>query len=349
MKKIISITLFFLFGFLIKETSSQAYIALNRSGITKLYIRLDSAYYYAMNNDTIYIPGGSYNVGNFTINKKLTIFGAGHHQDSSIATGISYLIGNIIFQSGSDTSSITGIYLSGNIQLGSNATNQQVNQLNITRCNVENINLSYDGVSSTTSNSINIQENVIRGILSGGNATNVQVKQNFLNYVQYFNNTVLFCNNIFLAYGFSTLLTYVNACTFNNNIFIYSPGHWSYSLLHPNSSGNIFTRNLFITPQPFPQGTNLGYYNIDNQPLYSIFDTLVNPAAFSYLSNYHLKSTCLGKNYGIDGKDLGIYGTSVPYEEGAIPKNPHIQGKIIAPYTDPSGGLNINIKVKAME
>ncbi len=50
-----------------------------------------------------------------------------------------------------------------------------------------------------------------------------------------------------------------------------------------------------------------------------------------------------------DGTDIGIYGSSQPYKEGAVPFNPHIYFKNIGGTTTPNGLLNINIKVKAQD
>jgi hypothetical protein len=44
-----------------------------------------------------------------------------------------------------------------------------------------------------------------------------------------------------------------------------------------------------------------------------------------------------------------MYGGSFPYKAGAVPINPHIVTKIIAPQTDVNGDLNINITVGAQD
>jgi hypothetical protein len=50
---------------------------------------------------------------------------------------------------------------------------------------------------------------------------------------------------------------------------------------------------------------------------------------------------------GTDATQIGLYGSVFPYKDGAVPINPHIQAKTIAPVTNSIGELNIDIKVAA--
>ena len=88
--------------------------------------------------------------------------------------------------------------------------------------------------------------------------------------------------------------------------------------------------------------------NIGNQSISSIF---VNYAqgGFSYSDDYHLQATSLGKNGGIDGTDIGIYGGLFPWKDGSVPSNPHITVKNIATKTDNMGKLNVNVTVTAQD
>ncbi len=68
-------------------------------------------------------------------------------------------------------------------------------------------------------------------------------------------------------------------------------------------------------------------------------------SSFDFSQNYHLKSPSTYAGFNNEG--VGVYGGTVPLKEGQLPINPHIISKTIAPNTDNSGNLNINIKVKA--
>jgi len=97
---------------------------------------------------------------------------------------------------------------------------------------------------------------------------------------------------------------------------------------------------------PYQSTGSIGINNIVNQTQSTIF---VNQSgnSFSYDDDYHLQSTCPGKNAGRDGTDIGIYGGASPWKEGSIPFNPHIQTLNISPVTNSSGNLNVNIQVEA--
>jgi hypothetical protein len=63
------------------------------------------------------------------------------------------------------------------------------------------------------------------------------------------------------------------------------------------------------------------------------------------LQNYHLTNP--GNYAGTDGKQVGIYGGSFPYKEGAVPSPPHVRSKTIASSTDGQGKLNVQITTSA--
>ncbi|MBK9793187.1 MAG: hypothetical protein IPP60_08805 [Sphingobacteriales bacterium] len=94
--------------------------------------------------------------------------------------------------------------------------------------------------------------------------------------------------------------------------------------------------------------TNSFVNTIYNLSLSNDFVNVSNPN-FSSLFDYHLKSTSSGKNAGTDGTDIGIYGGAYPYKEGAVPPNPHISTKSIAPTSAANGTLPVNIKVLAQD
>ncbi len=96
----------------------------------------------------------------------------------------------------------------------------------------------------------------------------------------------------------------------------------------------------------FPDGSNTGSSNWFGIAPNSIFVNCPS-AAFDNTYDYHLQTP---SNYiGTDGFQIGIYGTSAPFKEGVVSKNPHVILKSIAPQTTPTGDLNINITVGAQQ
>jgi len=325
---------------------AQKRLVLMHNGQASVYSVFDSLKAHIQTGDTIYFPGAGYNIGDWSITKTVTIFGVGHYPDSTVATGTSYLNGNIIIKTGANNTFIQGTYLNGNITFGSDATNQTVNNITISRCNFNDLRLSHNGSAITTSNNIVIRDNVIRGgALMGGYATNVLIVNNIIQSVmQCFDNT-LFKNNIHMRYfcGGGPLIN-INNSSFQNNVMIYGYGNCSGQYFMSNGNTNDFQNNAFNNTITFPDGSNTGSGNWNAINLATFF---VNQSGwtFSYSHNYHLQAP--GTYVGTDGTQIGIYGSTIPYKDGAVPINPHIQMKTIAPTTNTNGELNINIKVAA--
>ncbi|CAG5082514.1 hypothetical protein [Parvicella tangerina] len=331
---------------------AQYKFALHSNGNSQFFSSLDLAYSSASNGDTIYIPGGAFNIaGNMiTIDKEIHLVGVGHYPDSTSATYYSYLNGNIRFITGSDQSSVTGLYINGNINLGSSSSNQDVNHLTISRCNVGSIQFGYtSSVLNTSSSGHLITENVIRGQVYINSAQNVLITNNIIsNAVQGFDGNLLAKNNIFLYYagcpGYN-----INGVggVFENNVFYNLSFGCSGSPIHYSTSC-IFTNNLFTYNLTFPTGTNIGSGNLTGV---SQNDVFVNHTGttFEYTFDYHLNPASGGVNAGIDGTDIGIYGSSLPYKEGAVPFNPHIIQQNIDAQTDSGGNINVSIKVGAQD
>jgi hypothetical protein len=324
---------------------SQKQVALNHNGVSKFYSRIDSAVINAQNGDTIYIPGGNFNIGELIINKEVTIFGAGIHPDTANATGISYLSGNLYFVDGSDSSQIQGLSITGNITFGTDASNQAVENVTISRCKMNTINIGF----SPTLNAKNllVSECLISGDINGNSAQNVWVTNSIITgLIAYFNQNAVFSNNVFLRQGDCWSSVYVirnsNEVTFSNNVFLDESGCLF------GCTASLFQNNLFVINTTFPVGDNTGSGNLVNQPRSGI---LVNQTgnSFSFANDYHLQPTCAGVNAGTDGHDIGIFGGSYPFKIGSNPLNPHIRAKSIGTSTNTNGKLNININVVSQD
>jgi hypothetical protein len=125
----------------------------------------------------------------------------------------------------------------------------------------------------------------------------------------------------------------------NNNIF--TKVNTVYLII---GNGNVAKNNLcaLATPSFGNLPTVSGNYFAIAQAAIFISQS---GASFSYLQDYHLQNTT--SYLGIDGTQVGIYGGLFPYKEAAIPSNPHIETKTIAPQTNGTGELNIQVLVKA--
>jgi hypothetical protein len=237
---------------------------------------------------------------------------------------------------GSSNGSLTGVYLTGDLQ----GTTAVVSSYIISRCRISgSVNLT-----STNSN-FNFIENVLDGYFGAGPVPNCSFLNNIItatfntNYTNACFNYSTFRNNIFIPSSY-----YVVSCqysTFENNIF-----NGTVNSITSNVQNSIFNNNIFAGPINFPSNTNIGANNIPNQ--YSSI-TFVNQSGstFNYTHDYHLQSSSEGKNKGSDGTDIGIYGGIYPWKAGSIPSNPHFQVIKVDPKTDAAGNLKVRIKVAA--
>lgn len=326
---------------------AQRKMALHHNGQSSFYASFDSLKVHIQSGDTIYLPGGGINIGTWNIDKTVYIFGTGHNPDSTVATGSTYLNGNLCLKTGADNSFLQGFHLNGNVTFGTNSSDQIVNNVVISRCNLNNVYLSFDGTTATTSSNISIRESIIRGPLSGGFATNVSISNNFIqSTVGYFNN-MLFSNNIMMAnYCWNGPFSYINNSTIQNNILNAQYGPCSGNYFMSNCNSNHFANNIFNQGWAFPDGSNTGSGNWPNTGINTVF---VNQSGvtFNYTHNYHLQSP--STYLGTDGTQIGIYGGIYSFKEGSVPQNPHIISKTIQQNTDNSGNLNINIRVNAQD
>jgi hypothetical protein len=333
---------------------SQQLIAVQKVDTTLFYTNIDSAMNHADNGDFIYLPGGTFTpaASNLIINKSVNIIGTGHYPDSTLATGQSIINGNIIVLNTGSGGSVQGVYVTGIVRFGTGSGDNTIDGFSFSRCNIAgDIALCHNtSANNPLTQNIFFSENVLQSVVNLSTAINVFFTKNIFNsYIVNTNGQVTFQNNIFL-YGYNNCSTHlfheIKGATFSNNIIIKTQD--CAPVAGGTFTGNAFYNNIFNINITFPWSGNIGSGNIVGQHPDSIFIS-ANPApyTFDYLKNFHLKATSLGINAGTDGTDIGIYGTTYPYKEGAVPVNPHIQSQSIATETDSQGNLSVIIKVAA--
>ncbi|HSN60190.1 MAG TPA: hypothetical protein VLR49_04600 [Ferruginibacter sp.] len=283
----------------------------------------------ASNEDTIYLPGGTFETSD--LNKRLTIYGAGHYPDSTPATGKTIVANAFIIDSNADSLLLEGIQFNGSITVNSN-----VNYLVLRRTILLSVlNFPYAPVCAN----IRLEGNVFRSTVYLTYSANTLLVNNiFEGTVSSAKNGDLFRNNIFITPGYP-----VSACQyalFENNVFKYTndPNF----LQNAGNSYNTFSYNAFtLSPIWFTNPNNNNYINADPATIF------VNQTGteFNYAHNYHLQTP--GAFLGADATQCGLYGGLFVYKEGAVPANPHIRQKTIANATDVNGNLNVNITVAA--
>lgn len=329
MKRIInySIALVALFA-IASPAIAQKSVILQHNGTASSHTSISLALIAAADGDTIYVSGGIF-AESMTVSKKLTIYGAGHYPDSTMATLPTKVTGTVTINGTAGGGSMEGLY-TGDITF-----NAALSGYTISRCNtgyIRFITASFDNIL--------ISENVVRNYIDMGNKVdNIIIEKCILgNRLINFNLTALTIkNNVFIhnpGVG-SRLLESIYGAIIINNVFTYI----SNTFINNALTDNTFLNNLFVYAQPGLDPSNLT--GVDASVIFLNFSS----AVFDYDQDYHLADGSPAINFGTDGTDAGIYGTAVPYKESAVPSNPHISVAEIADETDGAGQLQITIRV----
>ncbi|MDD4218432.1 MAG: right-handed parallel beta-helix repeat-containing protein [Bacteroidales bacterium] len=322
---------------------AQQRVALHSNGATTIFSGANpftDAYNAAANGDTLYLPGG---VIPFpaTIDKGLVIIGAGHYPDSTTATGKTVLSGSLTIRGEADKLWLEGIELTGNINF---YNNHKVDSVTIRRCKFTSLEYTGNGTTPCVDNVI--RENVINGGVNFGNATSSILSNNIISGQISYANNIGISNNILFhdpsSTYYSALFLYSNTCLISNNIILRNNGGGSN--IYQECNLNSFINNIFrVVPNT---GTNTFTTNYNSVDIATVF---VNQSGnvFDYTQDYHLVNPAT--YLGTDGSQVGIYGGMYPIKDGAVPQNPHIQLKNMAPTTDVNGDLQIQIQVEAQD
>jgi len=349
-KFLLIVCLFISFG----ELSSQNIIALQpaNGSSASFYTDVQSAVNAASNGDYIYLPGGPINISpSLNINKRISLIGAGFFNDSTLATHYTELTGAIYLLAGADGSTISGISAS-TLTVGTDGATQNVNNVTISRCSFNLIQLGYTvGVTNGSGRNFLISECVL-GQVYGNNMQHVKITKCIIgsgvsssyraimdfNYNAEISNCIILTSS-YCGSGCLGTIENINGCIIQNNIFYSTQARFT------NCYNNIVLNNTFCNDGSINAGGGPGnLYNVNQATLFVDAPPLV---PYSQLYDYHVQTSSVAHNYGTDGTDVGIYGTSIPYKEGSVPFNPHIQLKNISSATDLNGNLPVNIKVAA--
>ncbi|MEO6977558.1 MAG: hypothetical protein ABI113_04235 [Mucilaginibacter sp.] len=324
-------------------SKGQNLIARQHGGAPTFYMKLPDAIAAAAAGDTLYIPGGGWDA--VSINKKLYLIGVGHNPDSTSVTGRT-VVNSIQLAIGADNGSMTGIYTTA-VTAGGTLVNYT-----FSRCYLGQV---YLNTSANISN-ITFTENMIGNVdVTGGHyymSNNVFFGGILGRDGSYLDGSVVrnnvFIKNLFLSGGGNNAPLFATNSVIENNIFIVA-----------GTGSNNTYRNNFNEGVNGTDGSNQGSGNfnpslnpnsgtpISLQSIFINFDSSNTNGDNIYKADLHIQNGSIYKNAGTDGTDIGIYGGAFPWKAGSIPFNPHFQTLKIAPQTDSSGNLKVQITVAA--
>lgn len=335
-------------------------IVVQGNGEPQVFTQFDAAVAAAQADDRIYLSGGTFlHSPALAIDKPLHFIGAGLHPDSTEVTGMTTLQQNggsgseslRILTTGSG-STFTGIrfvsssgeqstvvlaygnddltddpadlvfercWFTGRVYLGSNTTNV----INTTTAFDECVFLgTVDGVgrSAVFTRCIiaNGQNTVtLTGLAGSSSADNCIV----MGAVQSLSN-ISVRNSYIRTNNLNNYAVYsCSNCLFQNTLV-------TNNVVASGSPGTVVTDCISaVTGDAVCVEETDGFYQLSD--------------------DLHMATGGPGSGFGLDGTDVGIYGTSDPYKAGAVPFNPHFRQAIIAPATNPNGELPVNIRVAA--
>ncbi len=325
----------------VTHTDAQIISVLSPTGTTKLYSDFKSAVEGADNGSFIYCSGnrnGFAVSSDYKIAKKVHIIGVGYRADLNPTMGPTFFDGNLRFVSGSDGSTITGIYLSGKIYIGDSglgSIGHVVNNLLIQRCRFTQI------------------EQIIPTSLVDIGGTGIRIIENVIDDgldIKVVNAEV--SNNIFTE-SLGTQIEYMRGGVIKNNIFLQTTSPSAFW----NCSGISVINNIFVSGISDLAGSSWQFSNniicttSDVANNYSkmtrdkVFKVWEGYKGYSYTNDYSLLDASVGKNGGTDGSDVGIYGGKYIWKNGGLPYNPHIISSEVSPVANPDGTINLKINV----
>lgn len=314
MKKSFSLLLTSLFFGCVLVAHSTVLRVNNTPGINVPYATLTVAYNAAVNGDTIYLEGTTYDYGTLAIYKRLVIIGTGY-----------YLSQNPETQANKNSSSVTTLYF----YAGSSGSK------------VMGVNITSTFYIAATLQDLIVQRNYIGSLYNAASVSNSYFEQNMIFTATGQFLTTLFRNNFMnnssLTSTNNTLFMYNNV--FNNASFIMA--ECKNNIMY--GSGTFTNCNMFnnigsITQ--FPTGNG----NQQNVNMNNVFLCFTGCGAYAPDAAFQLKVGSPAIGAGSNGEDCGMFGGTDPYILSGMPPIPAIY---YFNYNFNNSTINVDMKVKS--
>jgi len=348
-------------------TNAKVWRVNNRPNVQADFTTLQAAITGASNGDTLFLEGSPTAYGNGTFDKKLIVYGPGYflsENDTTQAYKTSAVVGQLIFNTGSQGSVITGMYINGG-EFGSQQ-NWKVVAINIDSITIQrNYIFGYSTAGDTQTgsliwiegnkNDILIQQNWLETYINdyysslNGSASGVRVTGYLINSIIR-NNFIRSRRLNSFGTNYSILVTSYNAL---NNLIVCNNVIWGHiqtyktflvnNILLADSYNNgqeDQTSNNLCNSTQFP-AINYNQPNINMDNVFVDYDLYID-------KGYFLKPNSPAKNAGINGGDCGVFSydnQGVPYILSGMPEIPAIFGATMQ--TVGTAVLPVNIKAKS--
>lgn len=276
--------------------------------------------------DLITLSSGTFNAT--TINKAVTIQGAGYIQDADNNKNRTRIYGNFNVELPTDAVGLTieGVFSDNELKVVSSAT-----QLTIKRCHFQSI--SFSGQSKNCA----VQQCRVGDFYPDAHSQNLLVQNSAVNSI-YGNSddAVLLFENCVIPFngGSRSNAPYNPVVTYKNCI-----------IANPSSNPKcIAYNNLWFRGAGDDLKTIVGQNNIK---INSMSDVIEGDVTWHEPGELKLKEDAATKYLGTDGTQVGIYGGTNGFTD--VPSNPQVTSKTIAPQSDTNGKLSVKITVEAQK
>jgi hypothetical protein len=302
----------------------------NAVGQPAQYTDLQTAITASSAGDTVYVMGSGSPYGSVTIDRPITLIGAGY---APPAPAFATTIGSISLTMAGSGSRIMGVAVPSTFYLYGNS-------VTVERC-------SAPGMYLTTGSTNNVIRHCYLSYLDMGQPASLLLSNNIIHSSGYFSSSVsssvIITNNLFMGYPTYALYSISNALI-TNNIF------WGSTPVNSTVTNCTFNKNITYqtADNTLPYGSNTGTGNQINVNPY--FTNAPNNA-INYTYNYQLLAFSTGNDAGTDGTDIGIYGGVAPMPGlGGVPRIPRITQFDLQYSVVPQGGsLNVQVKAKKID
>jgi hypothetical protein len=271
------------------------------------YTDIQSAITAASVNDTIYVSGSAITYAAATINKRITLIGAGYANTGTPYSMNTLINGLTIDSVAFSTDPVNGAHI---ISISSSITgnySKPIKNIHIERCYCSSITYTGDGwiIENSVVGSINVYQ-------SNGIINSCIIRNNFITSTISGNGQMNAPGLVIDHNIIQGQINYISFASISSNIFFYANIAASYYCLSNTFNNNI---TVYSTFDVLPFGSNTGTGNLNNQNPTTVFSNgLTNYTYYPNLLSYdwHLKATSPGHNAGKDNTDIGMYGGVKP-------------------------------------
>jgi len=321
-----------------QDALAKIWIVSNIPGQAADYDTFSAAHTAASPGDTIYVIGSSISYGSITVSKRLHIVGPGYYLSENAdnqALPSSATFDNISFDAGSESSTITGMYVTTGMTIN-------VDSVTVRRNNLGWISM-YSEVGSNDANNAVIVQNYLRNYINTTNsnyhAFNIYIANNYIPQgIGILANSTI-TNNVVSGQG--TTFNGISGSTISNNIV--ETSNISGNLFLNTQSNNV-TNNIIAGADPSDASNNNGTNNQFNVTFSSQFVGLTGNTTDS---QWQLASAVAAVGAGVDGVDCGMYGGAAPYVLSGLPDVPSVYFLSAATAGSATSGLPVHIKARS--